>query len=198
MYTITPYLKIMCKLLTVLVFYGILSKGFYKKERYIIQIQNFIVFIYLVSRWNAWIDTEWKVVFLNFVLGYLVTPIVFNFTFWSGFGEKRHFKFKSNMFEKSLINISVVIYEEIMWRHAAIIFFRENGIPFYIEISSLIVITVLFVFSHATINLDDNLVEIVEMLLFSVGLLVAAMCFPGANIGLHLCRNVLISQNKNN
>lgn len=179
------------KVIILLLFYVIFTWALNKKKNLIIKIQNYIIGVYLLSIWQVWINVNWGYLLLNFVVGYIATPIVLNCTCRIAFRKKYFFRLKIEMLENCLEMFPIILYEEVIWRYTVNKFFEINSLPNSIKVFCYALITILFVFSHSSIGYEKK-EEIVEMLLFSGMLTFTAIWFEGMNIGMHLCRNILI------
>ena len=122
--------------------------------------------------------------FIFVVIGYILSPFVTIAVYWITFSKIPHIKFSLSITWETLLN---VVIEETIWRHLLLLWVERLKLNIYLSILMSFMVLILFIFSHSNINSVRNGID---MFLYSTILLLFAYLLPGANIGLHLGRNV--------
>lgn len=148
------------------------------------------IFLYLLYSDSVLIYTKVNLlmIFLNVVVGLLLSPLLFNFTYFLFFRKIIRVKFKI-----SKNNIFLPLLEEIIWRGIinkiliySLSFISLELIQFLI---ANIFVSLMFLFIHKK---QDDL-EYKERFLYILFLALSNHYLPGSNVGLHIGRNALIS-----
>lgn len=169
----------------IILIYILLTLSFKLKELRLFQIpiSIFLIIQYLLS--NDVRLTFSNIIFV--ILGIAVSPLLLNTSMYLSYGFTLSGVINNGISIYCLLLTGVfAFYEELIWRT---IFFSGINLKIPGIILIIVINSFMFTISHSNIN---DIIDLMERLIFSIFLGIAHIYFPGLNYGIHIGRNIII------